>query len=326
MKVLSDQRPVVGQTQGDLVVKLIAFVAVVAAACMITGVQAEDQPAQNTAGPAAMFAQLDTNQDGQLTSDEIPAEKKPLFERLLRLADKNHDGQLSSAEFIAGIQRKPDRPEAAKPSLDDTKERPNPEKMFKRLDANGDGKATLDEVPEPRQAMFKRLLERAGKDSNGALTEQEFTQGIQALRGQPAGQPGTEKIPEAGPNAERVFRRLDKNGDGKLTQDEIPEERRPMYERIFLRADKNGDKALTLQEFTAGFRGGPRPPQSGNPPAVIGARMPPRGGLFQALDTDHDGKLSSAEISAASEVLKKLDTNGDGTITIDELLPPPPEK
>ena len=70
-------------------------------------------------------------------------------------------GQLSRDEFIAGIERKPDRPEAAKTPPDNSKERPNPEKMFKRLDANSDGKVTLDEVPEPRQEMFKRLLERA---------------------------------------------------------------------------------------------------------------------------------------------------------------------
>ncbi|MBI3839760.1 MAG: EF-hand domain-containing protein [Planctomycetia bacterium] len=306
-------------------VKSIALVALVAAVCLISIAQADDQPAQNAADPAAMFAQLDTNQDGQLTSDEIPAEKKRLFERLLRLADKNGDGKLSRDEFTAGIQRKPERPDAAK-TAGDAGERPSPEEMFKRLDANGDGKVTLDEVPEPRKAMFKGLLAHADKDGDGALAEQEFIQGLQALRGQHVGKPGNEKRPEGGPRPEQVFRRLDKNGDGKLTLDEVPEERRPMFERIFRRADKDGDKVLTLEEFIAGFRGGQQPPPGAKQPEVIGAQALPRGGLFQALDTDHDGKLSSAEISAASEVLKKLDKNDDGTITIDELMSAGPEQ
>jgi Ca2+-binding EF-hand superfamily protein len=282
------------------VIKLIALIAAVPAVCLISGLRADDQASQDAAGAATMFAQLDVNHDGQLASDEIPAEKKRLFERLLRLADTNGDGRLSRDEFIAGIERKPERSEADKTrpnsnSPANVGEGPNPERMFKRFDANGDGKLTLDEVPEPRQAMFQRLLRRAGKGGDGSLSEQEFVQGVQALRGQLAGKLGNENGAQRDPNAERVFRRLDTNGDGKLTRDEIPEERRAEFDRIFQRADKQGDKA----------------------------RVPPRGGLFAALDTDHDGKLSAAEISAAAETLKKLDTNGDGSITIDELLPPP---
>ncbi len=51
--------------------------------------------------------------------------------------------------------------------------------------------------------------------------------------------------------------------------------------------------------------------------------QPPRpiGRLAAALDTDHDGTLSSAEIRAASAALKALDTNHDGQLTVDELRP-----
>jgi Ca2+-binding EF-hand superfamily protein len=45
--------------------------------------------------------------------------------------------------------------------------------------------------------------------------------------------------------------------------------------------------------------------------------------VLQALDTDHDGKLSAAEIQAAPQTLLKLDRNGDGQITSDELTPRP---
>ena len=45
-----------------------------------------------------------------------------------------------------------------------------------------------------------------------------------------------------------------------------------------------------------------------------------------ALDTDRNGELSPEEIANASASLMKLDANGDGKLTPDELLPkgPPP--
>lgn len=47
--------------------------------------------------------------------------------------------------------------------------------------------------------------------------------------------------------------------------------------------------------------------------------------LLQALDTDKNGELSSAEIAAAPTALKTLDKNGDGKLGPDELRPPQPE-
>jgi hypothetical protein len=43
-----------------------------------------------------------------------------------------------------------------------------------------------------------------------------------------------------------------------------------------------------------------------------------------ALDTNHDGVIDEAEIANASAALKALDKNGDGKLTPDELIPPPP--
>src|SRR3954453_22305578 len=51
-----------------------------------------------------------------------------------------------------------------------------------------------------------------------------------------------------------------------------------------------------------------------------------RGGMmrspaFQALDADHDGTISAAEVAAAASALKKLDRNSDGKLTEDEVRP-----
>jgi hypothetical protein len=44
---------------------------------------------------------------------------------------------------------------------------------------------------------------------------------------------------------------------------------------------------------------------------------------MKALDSDKDGKLSAAELANASAALAALDANQDGSVTEDELRPPP---
>ncbi len=317
--------------------KPLALLSAIAASWFISHAHADEKPAQDALDPSAMFAQLDANKDGQLTADEIPADKKRLFERLLRIADKNNDGKLNAEEFAAGLKPR-ERPPAvtAEPGAPQQEGRPRMERMFKRLDTNGDGKVTLDEVPEERKEMFKRLLTRGDKDGDGALSEQEF---MQAIAGEGLGNLGDGNRPEGRRDPKQLFMRLDKNHDGKVTLDEVPAERRQMIERFLHRAGKDGDKVLTLEEFTAAFEQG-RPAErrpeaarpgdgaasANRPGPPAGGRVPLFGGLFRALDTDHDGKLSSAEISAAPEILRKLDKNGDGVVTPDEIMGSPPEK
>lgn len=69
---------------------------------------------------------------------------------------------------------------------------------------------------------------------------------------------------------------------------------------------------LSLAETDDAPVKGPRP----------GHRPPPP--LVRALDADHDGAISAAEIAAATTALRSLDTNGDGVISVDELHPPRP--
>jgi hypothetical protein len=65
-----------------------------------------------------------------------------------------------------------------------------------------------------------------------------------------------------------------------------------------------------------------------NAPAVDQAPppKPPRVPiLFAALDVDEDGEISTAEIAAAAAALIEIDANGDGKITLEEVLPPKKE-
>ena len=54
-------------------------------------------------------------------------------------------------------------------------------------------------------------------------------------------------------------------------------------------------------------------------------RPPPVPPLIAFFDADHDGTLSAAEINNAAKALAKLDRNGDGKITLDEMRPPRPD-
>lgn len=87
---------------------------------------------------------------------------------------------------------------------------------------------------------------------------------------------------------------------------------------------------------------GPRGPRRDNqqPGGKPEAGQPPRDGqggpggpggnrpvppIIAALDADHDGIISAAEIANASVALKALDKNGDGQLTMDEIRPAPPQ-
>jgi hypothetical protein len=70
--------------------------------------------------------------------------------------------------------------------------------------------------------------------------------------------------------------------------------------------------------------GGPGGPGGPNGPGGPGRHRPPPDLIIQALDVNHDGVIDADEIANASAALKKLDKNGDGKLTLDEVLPPPP--
>jgi hypothetical protein len=77
-------------------------------------------------------------------------------------------------------------------------ERPNPETLFSRLDANHDGAITKDEIPAAMPERLKLLLREADKDHNGKIAKREL---IAAINARHHG-PGAEgRGPHGGPPA-----------------------------------------------------------------------------------------------------------------------------
>lgn len=182
--------------------------------------------------------------------------------------------------------------------------------------------------------------------------------------------------PDPGEFLQKMFARLDGDGDGKVTQDEFStamEKRfgktdatsaagRPDAATIFQQTDSDGDGAITATEFETAFKamrasgtgagGGTQGPRgAGGPPPG----PPPSGGqggasaaeeagqVFDAMDTDKDGKVSAEELLAAlkkkaeendpstdatgatgatpdfEKLFAAIDTDGDGSVSKDEL-------
>lgn len=282
-----------------------------------------------------LFAKLDKNSDGAISADEVAAEQKPLFDRLLRTSDANKDGKLSTEEFAAGLK-------APAPSGDTIGGAPrpaaggglaglipSPKAMFERMDKNKDGKLTKDELPSQLSENFDRL--DANSDGSIDLTEVEALAGMIGRGAQAAGGAAGSSMFGA------IFDRQDKNSDGKLTADELPEDRRAIFEKMVERLNPEGKGELSKEQFITGMQmlagapmGAPiaRPGTDGpGPGTTVPSTAPPMmsGPVVRALDTNSDGKLDKEEIENASKSLAILDRDQDGELSMRELSPAPPE-
>ena len=137
---------------------------------------------------------------------------------------------------------------------------------------------------------------------------------------------------------------LDKNGDGKLTKDEVTD---PRLERLFNRADKDGDGTVTKEELNAlaatmqaegpgpggdrgpggpgggPGRGGPRGPGGFGGPPQPGVVLPPmlqdrlnltpeQREKIQALQADVDRRLASILTDEQKQQIQEMRNRGPG--------------
>ena len=205
--------------------------------------------------------------------------------------------------------------------------------VFKRLDANGDGKLRAEEVPADKRAFFDRALRSGDADGDGALNAAEFARAFSA--GKDSGRerdsrrrPGSSSGSRSTPSAAGFIKRLDKDGDGKVSSEELPQTYRARLGGKFEEFDKNKDGALNQQEVAAMLTAAnsSRKP-SGTPsrdsdrprPSSRDGAQPSQDALFAILDRDRDGKLSRRELEAAGSILSRLDRDKDGMLSKGEI-------
>ena len=139
--------------------------------------------------------------------------------------------------------------------------------MMRALDTDGDGTVSAEEL-----ARAGETLKALDKNKDGKLSEDELEPAFPGpgFAGGPGG-----GLPGRGPGAWRTIAdanidqvmAYDKNKDGKLTKDEVPEE----YVTVIQYADTDKDGAVTREELVAMAQADPadgQGPGAGPPPGV----------------------------------------------------------
>ena len=198
---------------------------------------------------------------------------------------------------------------------------PNP--LLNALDANHDGIISAAEIQNAPAA-----LRRLDKNGDGQLTQDELRPAFPGGRGR-----GDERRREEGPQAGgpddmvQTLMAFDKNKDGKISRDELPERMQGLFDR----GDTDHDGFLTPDEIRKlaasqpASADGPDEREGRGDGRGEGRRegrgFPRQDPIMAALDTNHDGVISASEMANAAASLKTLDKNSDGQLTEDEYRP-----
>jgi Ca2+-binding EF-hand superfamily protein len=181
-----------------------------------------------------LLSALDTNRDGVI--DEAELARAP---GILRSLDRNADGRITPDE-MAPARRREDGP----PREDSVEE---VVKTYLAFDKNGDGKLTKDELPERMQGIF----DRADTNKDGFLTADELRALARAQHPAGAGRGEREGRGGRGPGmTDPIFAALDTNHDNVIDADEIANAASSLK-----KLDKNNDGKLTEDEVRPNFPG-----------------------------------------------------------------------
>ena len=297
---------------------LMVATACLAASATIT--QAQDgRPGGRGGGPEGgvmrfdrILAALNTDGDAAISAAELDNAVASL-----KKLDKNGDGKLTEDELRPNFEggRGPGG-SGGGPANNLSEETI---KTLMEFDRNGDGKLSKEELPERMQG----LLARGDADKDGFLTKEELKKMAEAQSSAGSGRPGEGRMGERGGRPEGPGGRegggrmvtpamaaLDADGDGTISADEISN-----APAALKKLDKNGDDKLTEDEVRPNFGGGRGPggPGGRNIEEMINH-------LFEENDKNGDGKLSKDEVPERMQgMFERGDTDKDGFLSKEEL-------
>ncbi len=113
-----------------------------------------------------------------------------------------------------------------------------------------------------------------------------------------------------------IFGRLDRNQDGKVVADEVPDGARERFDRFAVIADKNNDGAVTREEMHQAIE------RVREQFAGKGGNIPPAQ-IFEYLDRNADGKLTADEVPTERQPMFERavrfgDRDKDGALSEEE--------
>jgi len=138
--------------------KRFSFMAGICASAMTIASIASAVQANERDQPS--FGTLDRDGSGEITQNELAAMGQSRFDA----RDSNGDGVLDKSELLAAAAQ---RNEA------------RVDRMMDRLDANGDGAISLEEMEARRNT--DRVFARMDADGSGGLSEAEFEEGKERI-------------------------------------------------------------------------------------------------------------------------------------------------
>jgi Ca2+-binding EF-hand superfamily protein len=197
-------------------------------------------------------------------------------------------------------------------------------RLFKALDADGDGKLTRAEFEKSPLNTARRgpgarpLSEREAAE---VMPATKLAEALERVAGETLAfrQDGSARKTD-----DLVFAALDTDKNGVLSEAEIVE-----AATLLLAKDQDDDDCVTIDEFAPPdpmrmMVAVPGPPAERPVAAVSTLLVDGAGPLFgprivRRYDRDRDGKLSPAEIGLPPERFRALDADGDGKLSPDEL-------
>jgi len=282
-----------------------------------------------------LFKEIDVDGDGLLTKEEMFSSPGNKFDReqveaIFELGDSDGDGQLDMGEFIAILY--PTAGEALSKLSKNYHNVDEVKHLFKQLDVDNDGSITKDELTEgvirfsPQEV--EAIMALGDVNDDGSLDMEEF---IGVLYPSAATIASRLRAQFTDINSiKRAFAKIDANGDGKVSKDEVASSgtfNNQEIDALFLLGDSNNDGEIDLEEFLGVLYpvvANALVKLTKNCHNVDDARF-----LFKQMDHDGDGVLSQEELrkSGSRFTNKEIealfavgDINGDGELDINEFI------
>merc|ERR1719357_2141894 len=320
-----------GDINGDGSIDMGEFISIMFPSAVDVALQVS-QTFKNLDDVKQAFKLLDKDGDGSISKQEMASSGQKFnsaqVEAIFALGDVNDDGALDLDEFIAVMC--PSALTVISRLVGKYKNISEVKKAFLAIDVNKDGLLSKEELAGSGKFNAQEvdaIFILGDLNGDGDIDLEEFVSLLCPMAGMAIARL-TRNVNNIG-DAQQLFRILDKDGDGNISQEEMRacgnRFNAQEIEAIFAIGDVDNDGAISLNEFVAVMC----PSAS----TVVGRLSKTYGNLeqikqgFKKLDKNNDGMISKTEMASAGlsnqevdAIFKLGDTNGDGEIDIDEFI------